>query len=124
MAMGLRGASSSFSRLIHHNFNKMKKVVSYIDDILVIASTHEEMLQLLYEVCAELHYHGLKANPRKLLAGLKKIEYLGYQLFIEGITPDNAKLDKIRALEPPKSAMEIDSILPFLQFNAQSVKHF
>ena len=53
----------------------------------MIASKHEEMLNLLYEVCVELHYHGLKANPRKLLVGLKKIKYLGYQLFSEGITP-------------------------------------
>lgn len=72
----------------------MKKVVSYIYDILVISSTQEEMLQLLYDVCAELRYHGLKANPRKLLAGLKKIKYLGYQLSSEGITPEDAKLDK------------------------------
>ena len=72
--MGLRGAS----RLSHHIFNKMKKVVCYTDDILVISSTQKKMLQLLYEVCADLRYHGLKANPRKLLAGLKKIKYLGY----------------------------------------------
>ena len=82
------------------------------------------MLQLLYQVCAELRYHGLKANPKKLLAGLKKIKYLGYQLSSEGITPDDAKLDKLRALEPPKSAKEIESILPFLQFNSQCIEHF
>ena len=102
----------------------MKKVVCYIDDILVISSTQEEMLQLLYEVSAELHCQGLKANPRKLLAGLKKIKYPGYQLSSEGITPDDAKLDKLRALEPPKSAKETKSILPFLQFNAQCIELF
>ena len=87
------------------------------------ASTQEEMLNLLYKVCAELRYHGLKANPRKLLTGLKKIKYQ-YQFSSEGITPDDAKLDKLRALQPPKSAKEIDSVLPFLQFIAQSVEHF
>ena len=123
-AMGLRGASSSFSRLIHEIFNKLKKVVCYIDDILVISSTMDEMITLLYEVCAELRYHGLKANPKKFLAGLKKIKYLGYQLSNEGITPDDDKLNKLRALEPPKSAKEIESILPFLQFNSQCIEHF
>ena len=123
-AMGLRGASSSFSRLIHHIFNKMPKVICYIDDILVISSTLEEMLQLMYDICAELRYHGLKANPQKLFLALKKIKYLGYQLSNEGITPDDAKLDKLRALEPPKSAKEIESVLPFLQFNSQCIEHF
>ena len=82
------------------------------------------MLQLLYEVWSKWHYHGLKANPIKHLAGLKKIKYLGYQLSSEGITPDDAKLDKLRALEPPKSAKEIISILPFLQLHAQYIEHF
>ena len=72
--MGLRGASSSFSRLIHHIFNKMPKVICYIDDILVISSTLEEMLQLMYDICAELRYHGLKANPKKLSLALKQIK--------------------------------------------------
>ena len=42
----------------------------------------------------------------------------------EGITPDDAKLDKLRALEPPKSAKEIESVLPFLQFNSQCIEQF
>jgi hypothetical protein len=124
LPMGLRGATSSFARLTNLIFKDFEDVVTYIDDILGLAQNHPEMISLLNLIFAELRYHGLKVNLEKSQFGLQNIKYLGFLLTPEGIMPDESKLEKLRALQAPKSSKEIESVLPFLQFNAQSVEQF
>ena len=124
LPMGLRGATSSFARLTNLIFKSFEDVVTYIDDVLGLAQNHHDMIELLNKIFAELRYHGLKVNLEKSQFGLKNIKYLGFLLTPEGIMPDEGKLEKLRALQPPKSSKEIESVLPFLQFNAQCVEQF
>ena len=88
MPQGLKGASASFSKLCQLIFREIQNVVTYVDDLMAAATTHQEMLQLLNTIFAECRFHGMKLNLKKCILGVKELTWLGYSLNEFGITPE------------------------------------
>jgi hypothetical protein len=70
----------------------LKFVQVYMDDLLIITrQTLGEHLQTMETVLTRLRDAGLKVNAAKSLFCAHEIEYLGYILTREGITPQSKK---------------------------------
>ena len=67
MPQGLKGASTSFSKLCQLIFREIQNVVTYVDDLMAAGTTHQEMLKLLDKVFEECRYHGMKLNLKKCI---------------------------------------------------------
>ncbi len=68
----------------------LEYVQAYLDDLLCIfRSSLEDHLEKLEEVLRHLHDAGLKVNAEKLTFCALEIEYLGYILTRDGITPQS-----------------------------------
>ena len=61
-------------------------MVTYVDDLMAAATTHQEMLKILDKVFEECQYHGMKLNLKKCILGVLELTWLGYSLNKFGIT--------------------------------------
>ena len=73
MPQGLKGASASFSKLCQLIFRDIQNVVTYVDDLMAAATTHQEMLKILDKVFEECQYHGMKLNLKKCILGVLEL---------------------------------------------------
>ncbi len=80
----------------------LEYVRAYLDDLLCISrSSLEDHIKKLEEVLRHLCNVGLKVNVEKLTFCALEIEYLGYILTRDGITPQSNKVQAILAIQPP-----------------------
>jgi hypothetical protein len=124
MPQGLKGASASFSKLCQLIFRDIQNVVTYVDDLMAAATTHQEMLQLLDKVFEECRYHGMKLNLKKCILGVLELTWLGYSLNEFGISPEFDKAEAIKVMEPPKTIKEVQSHLGLFQFFSDLIEDY
>ena len=124
MPQGLKGASASFSKLCQLIFRDIQNVVTYVDDLMAAATTHEEMIKLLDKVFEECRYHGMKLNLKKCILGVLELTWLGYSLNEFGISPEFDKAEAIKVMEPPKTIKEVQSHLGLFQFFSDLIEDY
>ena len=122
--MGARGSTASFAKFLHIVFRNCPEVITYVDDLITMAQSHDEMIDNLEKIFAILRLNNLKLNLKKCKFGVRELDWLGFTINNEGIKPEMSKVQKCRELQPPKSAKEIESMLPFMAFNAQCLEKF
>jgi hypothetical protein len=105
--MGLQGSPASFSRLMDFVMRGVAGVLTYIDDVLVHTPTHDDHFVRLEEVFLRLRKYGLKLNMDKTIFGATNVQYLGYTLDEEGISPSTDKLAAVRDSQPPTNPKQI-----------------
>ena len=70
-------------------------VFVYIDDILVASETEEQHLQDLDAVFKQLDANGLVVNRQKCVLGKPSLEFLGYRVDKDGISPLGDRVEAI-----------------------------
>lgn len=81
MPMGLKGSPQYFQKVMSevlHDYRDICEV--YIDDILVHATSDQELITRTEKILRRLKEKEISVNPRKTYIGLKKLEYLGLTL--------------------------------------------
>ena len=106
-AMGLKGASSSFAKLINYVIRDIEGVMGYIDDVMIHSSTWQEHVELLEKVLLRFRQYNLKINARKSTFGAQECEYLGFRIGEEGIRPIEEKCTAIKDTARPKTISEV-----------------
>ena len=82
----------------------------YIDDILVADLTEKEHLVTLEKVMSRLGERGIKLNRTKCKFMLPSVEYLGYHISGEGISPTK---ERRRAIVDPPVPEDISQLKSF-----------
>ena len=109
--MGLSGAPASFARMIDFITRGILHCVTYIDDLLVHTKTHEEHRSTLRKVFLRFRKYNLKINVKKSILAAAELEYLGYHLSQEGVSPGLEKLGAVRQYPEPDSLKRIREFL-------------
>jgi hypothetical protein len=79
--MGLQESPASFARLMDYVMRGILRVLTYIDDdVLVHNKGHEEHLKTVEEVLLRLRKYGLKLKADKSIFGATTVQYLGYTI--------------------------------------------
>jgi hypothetical protein len=104
LVYGLRNATAHFQRVMDHAIRKHGLVACYVDDLLIYSHSAEEHLQHRELVFAMLRGIGIRLHPEKTLVGGKAVEFLGYMVSAQGLSPTRAKVEALLALEPPSSS--------------------
>ena len=124
LPQGLKGASASFSKLCQIIFRDIQNVVTYVDDLMASATTHQEMIQTLNRIFEECRYHGIKLNLKKCVFGVIELTWLGYSLNEFGISPEYDKAEAIKTMVPPRTIKEVKSHLGLFQFFSELIKDY
>ena len=116
MTFGLRNAAQTFQRFIDTVLNGLDFVFGLIDDVLIASpdeATHIEHLKTVFE---RLNKYGLRINYSKCVFGVKKLDFLGYEISSEGLKPMTSKVDAILKFETPNSATKLRRFLGMVNF--------
>ena len=108
---GLKNAGQDFQRLMDEILGDLPRVYVYIDDILIASETLEQHLQDIETVFKRLAENGLVIQRSKCVLGKPSLEFLGYHVNEEGITPLPDKVHAIRATSPPTTVKELQRFL-------------
>ncbi len=65
-----------------------KIVVMYLDNILILSTTWEDHLQHVRTVLELLRLHKLQVKRSKSYFGQTSIPYLGFVIYVDGVSPD------------------------------------
>jgi hypothetical protein len=113
MPFGLCNAPAVFQRMINNVLgqHRFTKVLCYLHDLLIPATTLEESLAVLRETLEMLRTAGLTLKLSKCYFLRTTIEYLGYVISEAGVQPSNLKIDAVDNFPTPQNVQEIQKIL-------------
>ncbi|GBG69835.1 hypothetical protein CBR_g4663 [Chara braunii] len=113
MPFGLCNAPGTFQHamnMICHDYLD-KFIVVYLDDILIFSKLVEEHAEHLKIVLDLLRQHQYKVNLEKCEFGRTKILYLGHEISVDGLRPNDAKVASKCDWPRPQTVTEVRSFL-------------
>ena len=113
---GLKNAGQDFQRLMDEILGDIPRVFVYIDDILIASETYDQHYEDLKNVCQILEKHGMVVNRAKCILAQPSVEFLGYMVDKNGITPLPDRVVDIRNTPPPTTVKELQSFLGMVNY--------
>lgn len=126
MSFGLTNAPAAFQGMINHIFRDLidQGLLSYIDDLLIYASSKEEHDKIVIEVLKRLQKYNLAINPSKCVWDAEELEYLGYIISAKGIAMSKDKVECILSWKQPKSVKGVQQFNGFANFYRRYIKGY
>ncbi|GBG64382.1 hypothetical protein CBR_g41583 [Chara braunii] len=125
MPFGLCNAPGTFQHAMNKIFHDYldKFVIVYLDDTLIFSRTVEEHAAYVDKVLNLLRQHHFKINWEKCEFGCTRILYLGHEICVEGLKPDEM-VASIRDWPRPQSVTEVRSFLGMTSYYRNFVKNY
>ena len=95
-----------------------------MDDIIVFASTLEEMEERLGRTFDRLARYGLKIAQEKCQLCCTSVKYIGHIVSDEGVQTDPAKVDAIKSWPRSKNVRQLRSFLGFCGYYRRFIECF
>ncbi|KAJ1123231.1 hypothetical protein NDU88_001704 [Pleurodeles waltl] len=125
MPFGLKSAPATFQRLVNGVLaGKDAYCAAYLDDIAVYSSSWEEHLLHLKEVLQALQQAGLTIKASKCQIGQDSVVYLGQLVGGGKVQPLQAKIETIKAWQPPRTQTEVRTFLGLTGYYRRFVKGY
>ena len=126
MPFGLKGASSTFVRLIQIVLHGIRAFTeSYIDDMSVLSNVYEVHIQEHLKTFLEvIRKSGLTLNLRKCKFAQKEITYVGHLVGGGHHQPDPSKLESIVKLKVPENKKQLRQVLGVLGFYRSYIESY
>ncbi|XP_019737023.1 uncharacterized protein K02A2.6-like [Hippocampus comes] len=124
MPFGLSSAPSCFQKIMATIFAGIPGVVVYLDDIVVhgaTAASHDERLTRVLEV---LSHHNLTLNGEKCIFSAPVIEFVGFRLNADGLSPLHSNVEAILRLPEPTCPAQLSSFLGMTAFYLRFLPHY
>ena len=113
---GLKNAGQDFQRLMDEILGDVPRVFVYIDDILVASETLDQHYDDVKNVFTILEQHGMVINRAKCVLAVPSVEFLGYRVDKDGITPLPERVLDIKKTPPPTTVKELQSFLGMINY--------
>lgn len=126
MPFGLSNSPATQCRLMHKvlGYDLEPEVFTYLDDILIVATTIKQMLELLKQVAARLRAAGLTINLKKSRFFARSVKYVGYVLSRDGITADPDKIKAMKDYPRPKTVKGVRRYLGMTGYYRRLIRNF
>ena len=126
LPFGLTNAPATFSRLMSIVMYGLPPEIahSYLDDVIVIAKSFDEMLENLDTVLMRFFEAGLKFGPTKCRLFRKEVAFLGHIVGRDGVRMDPAKIDAILKWPEPKNKRDVQVFYGLANYYRRFVKIF
>ena len=104
---GLKNAGQDFQRMMDELLGDLPFAFVYLDDILVFSKTEQEHYDHLKQIFDILSANGLVVNKAKCVLGVSELDFLGFHVDANGVTPLPEKVEAIRATKSPTTVKEL-----------------
>jgi len=96
----------------------------YLDDVIVYATSQQELLERLSTILSCLRDVGLKVKPSKCTLFKERISILGHMVSAEGINPQEQKIRAIQEWPVPKCVRDVRVFFGLASYCRKFVKNF
>ena len=126
LPFGLKNAGGVFSRFMRKLLQGIDPdaVSNFIDDIMIATDTWERHLEILGQVLERLERENITAKPSKCFLGYRNLSFLGHEISVGMIQPEEDKLEKIRDAEQPKTKKDLRAFLGLVGFYRRFIPQF
>jgi len=126
MPFGLSNAPATFCRLMHRVLRDhlWRICLCYLDDVIVYATSKQELLERLHTIFSCLHNVGLKVKPSKCSLFKERISFLGHMVSAQGIDPQEEKIKSIQDWPVPKCVRDVRAFFGLASYYRKFVKNF
>lgn len=127
MFFGLTNSPSTFQMMmdsIFHDLIIAKKVLIYLDDILVCSKTLEDHEATILEVFKRLREHDLSLNLKKCKFHQSELKFLGVIVGGGQVRMDPSKVAAVTEWPTPTKRKELQSFLGFCNFYRRFIRDF
>lgn len=110
LPFGLSVSPAIFTRAMQRVLEPLVKkgwVRNYLDDVIIYAPNYGELLIRLSEVLQRFLEMGLKLNVSKCDFAKSSIKFLGHIITSSGMKPDPGNVEKVLAMNPPKTVKQV-----------------
>ena len=109
MPLGLSNSGATYQQMMDICLSSLRtnKVLLYMDDILIFSKTFDEHVRDLKSVFQCLHATDVAPKASKCIFAAEKVEFLGFEHFVEGIKPQARLTAAINDLPRPSSKKEL-----------------
>jgi hypothetical protein len=124
--MGLSSAGSFFQRVMELALRDLitETAICYLDDIIAVAESPEQLLHKLDLIFDRLRKAKLKIHPAKSNFGVKRVRFLGHILSKAGIAADQSKYEIINKFPVPRTSRNVKSFLELAGFYRRYVPNY
>ena len=125
LSFGLRNAPAAFQRGMQEILNEFpwRKVIVYIDDILIMSETFDEHMDLLRRVMITLRKAGVKLNLSKCKLVQQEVEFLGHMVSRDGLRKPDSYIEDVVNFPKPTTKTELKRFLGLVNFQRKFVKN-
>jgi Reverse transcriptase (RNA-dependent DNA polymerase) len=127
MFFGMCNFPATFQAMMDSIFSKMikgRKVIVYMDDILIFAESQEELRKWTKQVLQRLREHDLFLKPKKCEFNKSTMEYLGLIIQEGKLSMDPVKLSGIQDWPTPTLVKQVRGFIGFANFYRRFIKKF
>jgi len=105
----LSNAPATFCRLMHRVLRDhlWRICLCYLNDVVVFATSKQELLERLHTIFYCRHNVGLKVKPSKCSLFTKRISFLGHMVSAQGIDPQEEKIKSNQNCPVPKGVRDV-----------------
>ena len=116
MAFGLKNAPMTFCKFAEEVFAGIPNLYVYLDDLLLFHDNPKDHLNAVETIFKRLTKYGLALNLKKCSFARPEVEFLGYNVNKEGITPLKSKIQSIKDFPQPNSQKNLLKFLGMLNY--------
>ena len=121
LSMGLQNSAQSFQRLVDSVLAGVPNCFVYLDDILVFNDNMEDHLNTLETIFKRLNDAGLTLALSKCEFGKSSLDYLGYTVSKDGISPIEKKISVLQDFPVPTKQKQLLGFLGALNYYRSSL---
>ena len=126
MPFGLTSAPGTFQRLMDLVMCGLsyESVLVYLDDLIIMATSFEQLLERFEEVLRRLRAAKLKLNHRKCSLFQRKVSFLGHVISASGVEVQPEKTEVVRNWAVPRNLSELRSFLGLASYYRRFIEGF
>ena len=124
MPFGLKNAPAVFQKVMDNVLANFKFCRCYIDDVIIGSNSIEEHCRHLAMILDALKADGLRCHPAKCLFGSTTVPYLGHMVSVDGVSPQQTKVESILKIVVPTDVTSLRSFLGLVNYYRRFIPNF
>ena len=126
LSFGLKNSGIEFQRTMTDILSEFdhRKVIVYIDDILILSTSFSDHIRLVEKVLNTLARYGITINIKKCEFFASKVNFLGHTISCNGIGKSEDFIEKIRNHPKPTTVTQMRQFLGLANFQRKFIPEF
>ncbi len=124
MPFGLSSEPSAYQQMMKSTLSGLNGVAVFMDDILVHGCTIEAHNCYLDKVLQHLSERNLTLNEEKCVIAAREVEFLGYSVSAQGMTPLESNVEAVQRVTQPINMTELASFLWATNYYLRSIPSY